>query len=87
MGEQGKTSKNVAAFRSGAADTGTLGQVQKLLREKLFRRRHTALLVALVVAFAVRPLISDVGIAPIAFSIALILLILVLLYKASRSMN
>ena len=81
MGEQAKTSRGVAAFRSGAAESGTLGQVQGLLRTKLFPRRHTALLVALVVAFAARPLIGDVGIAPMVFSIALILLMLVSLYN------
>ncbi len=58
----------------------TLGNVQEFLRQQLLPRRHTALLVALITAFAVRPLIGDVGFAPIGFSIALILLMLVSLY-------
>ena len=43
-------------------------------------RRHTALLVAIVVAFAIRPLIGDTGEAPIVFSLALLALMLVALY-------
>jgi hypothetical protein len=42
--------------------------------------RHTALLVALVVLFLARPLVGDSGFAPIVFSAALILLMLVSLY-------
>jgi hypothetical protein len=44
------------------------------------RRRHTALLIAIVVAFAVRPLIGDAGGGPIVFSLALLALMLVALY-------
>ena len=44
------------------------------------RRRHTALLIAIVIAFAVRPLIGDAGGAPVAFSLALLALMLVALY-------
>src|SRR5258707_8136295 len=44
------------------------------------RRRHTALLVAIVTAFGTRPLIGDVGAAPYIYSIALLLLMLVALY-------
>ena len=61
--------------------TGTLGQLQALIREQLFPRRHTALLVALVVLFGLRALIADTGFAPIAFSIALILVMLISLYN------
>lgn len=43
-------------------------------------RRHTALLLAIVVAFAIRPLIGDVGEAPIVFSLAMLALMLVALY-------
>jgi len=43
-------------------------------------RRHTTLLVAIVAAFAVRPLIGNAGVAPPIFSVALLILLLVALY-------
>jgi hypothetical protein len=43
-------------------------------------RRHTALLIAIVVSFAIRPLIGDSGDAPIVFSLAMLALMLVALY-------
>jgi len=43
-------------------------------------RRHTALLVAIVVAFAIRPLIGDIGDAPVVFSLTILALMLVALY-------
>jgi hypothetical protein len=43
-------------------------------------RRHTALLIAIVVAFAIRPVIGDVGEGPIVFSLAMLALMLVALY-------
>src|SRR5207249_4141969 len=46
----------------------------------LRRRRHTALLIAIVIAFAMRPLIGDAGGAPIAFGLALLALMLIALY-------
>jgi len=55
-------------------------RVQESLNTYFRRRRHTALLIAIVVAFAVRPLIGDAGDAPIAFSLALLALMLVALY-------
>ena len=55
-------------------------RVQENLSTYFRRRRHTALLIAIVVAFAVRPLIGDAGDAPVAFSIALLALMLVALY-------
>jgi voltage-gated potassium channel len=55
------------------------------LREEVHRRfaphRHSALLMALVTAFVVRPLIGDTGAGFILFSIALVLLLLVALYN------
>jgi Ion channel len=57
-----------------------LGQLREFSRRQLLARRHTALLIALVVAFAARPLIGDLGIAPVMFSLALIVLMLVSLY-------
>jgi hypothetical protein len=64
-----------------AASTGTLGQIQDLVQQQLFPRRHTALLIALVALFGVRALIGDTGFAPIAFSVVLILVMLVSLYN------
>jgi len=57
-----------------------LGQLRSAIHDYLLPRRHSALLVAIVVAFAVRPLIGGLGIAPIIFSIALIVLMLLSLY-------
>jgi hypothetical protein len=51
----------------------------KLLR-RFMQRRHTALLVAIVVAFGARALIGDVGAAPYVYSIGVLLLMVVALY-------
>jgi hypothetical protein len=55
------------------------------LREEIHRRfaphRHSALLLALVAAFVVRPLIGDTGAGYPLFSIALVFLLLVALYN------
>jgi voltage-gated potassium channel len=55
------------------------------LREEVHRRfgphRHSALLIALITAFVVRPLIGDTGAGFILFSIALVMLLLVALYN------
>jgi amino acid transporter len=50
------------------------------LRTYLRPRRHTALLIAIIATIAVRPLIGDVGAAPLVFSIALLVLMLFSLY-------
>jgi voltage-gated potassium channel len=50
------------------------------LRDYLRRRRHTALLVAIVAAFAVRPVIGDNNVAIILFSLAMLVLMLLALY-------
>ncbi len=62
------------------SNNGVLEQLEGYLRENLLPRRHTALLVALVVLFVARPLIGDVGFAPVVFSCALLLVMLVSLY-------
>ena len=62
------------------AKGGTSGGLREWVRRELLPRRHTALLAALVAAFAARPMIGDVGIAPLVFSLALIALMLVSLY-------
>jgi voltage-gated potassium channel len=43
------------------------------------QRRHTALLVAIVVALVVRPVLGDAGVGPLVFSLALLVLLLVAL--------
>jgi ion channel len=43
--------------------------------------RHSALLIAIIAAFAVRPLIGDIGAGFIVFSVALVVLLLVALYN------
>ena len=57
-----------------------LSLAQQALRTHLLPRRHTALLVAIVASFAVRPLIGDSGIAQIAFSLSILGLMLIALY-------
>ena len=49
------------------------------LRARFVARRHTALLVAIVSAFGVRPLIGDSPLAPVVFSIAMLGLLLIAL--------
>jgi voltage-gated potassium channel len=53
----------------------------RVFRCHIAPRRHSALLVALVIALAVRPLIGDSGGGSAAFGIALVLLLLVALYN------
>jgi hypothetical protein len=53
--------------------------VPEMLRVWLRPRRHSVLLGAIIAAFAVRPLIGDIGAAPIVFSVALLVLLLVAL--------
>lgn len=50
------------------------------LRTYLQPRRHSALLIAIITALAVRPLIGDGGSGPAVFSIAMIILMLFALY-------
>lgn len=52
----------------------------RTLRSRIVSRRHTALLVAIVGAIAVRPMIGDKGIGPGLFSIAMLMLMIVALY-------
>ncbi len=55
------------------------------LRDEVHRNfsphRHTALLAAIIAAFATRPLIGEVGAGPTIFSILVVLLLLVALYN------
>src|SRR5215472_15637131 len=50
------------------------------LRRWCSDHRHTALLIATIAAFAVRPLLGDFGIGPIIYSIAMLVLLIVALY-------
>lgn len=45
--------------------------------DRLRERRHTALLVAIVMLFATRPLIGDSGAAPFVFSVAILIVLLI----------
>jgi amino acid transporter len=56
------------------------GMFTQWIRRHFLPRRHSALLVALVSAFAVRPLLGNAGFATVAFSIALLVVLLVALY-------
>ncbi len=58
-----------------------LEQLREAIRRHFAPRRHTALLVAIIAAFAIRPLIGDAGIGPVVFSIAMLVLLLVALYN------
>jgi hypothetical protein len=64
-----------------ASRAKSLKQMRGAVRGKLAPRRHTALLVAIVAAFAVRPLIGDNGVAPVVFSVAMLILVFTALYN------
>ncbi len=64
----------------GSAAASGSRALKPRLRARLAARRHTALLVAIVAVFAVRPLIGDHGAAPVVFSVVLLLLLLVAVY-------
>ena len=57
-----------------------LGNLRRALHRSLGPRKHTALLVALIAAFAIRPLLGDAGTGPVLFSIALLVVLVVALY-------
>jgi voltage-gated potassium channel len=57
-----------------------LEELREALHRYLASRRHTALLMALLALFMVRPLIGDGGIATAIFSMALLILLLFALY-------
>jgi len=58
-----------------------LKQLRTAVRRHFAPHRHSALLAAIVAAFAVRPLIGDTGGSTAIFSVALVLLLLVALYN------
>jgi hypothetical protein len=58
-----------------------LEQLRRAIHRHFAPHRHSALLVAIVAAFAVRPLIGDTGAGTAVFGIAMVLLLLVALYN------
>jgi hypothetical protein len=58
-----------------------LKQSRKAFRRHFAPHRHTALLAAIIIVFAVRPLIGDTGLGPSMFSVTLLLLLLVAVYN------
>jgi voltage-gated potassium channel len=65
-----------------ATEQSILDRVHRDFRSRVASHRHTALLVAIIVTFAVRPLIGDKGgAAVVMFSAAMLVLLLVALYN------
>ncbi|HEV3109022.1 MAG TPA: potassium channel family protein [Candidatus Binataceae bacterium] len=58
-----------------------MGQLRKTVHRHFAPHRHSALLAAIVAAFAVRPLIGDTGGSTAVFGLALVFLLLVALYN------
>jgi amino acid transporter len=58
-----------------------VGELRATLHRYFAPHRHSALLAALIAAFAIRPLIGDTGAGFLVFGIALVLLLLVALYN------
>jgi voltage-gated potassium channel len=56
-------------------------RLRRTFNRYLFRRRHSALLVAIIALFAVRPLISDAGVGPLLFNLTFMFVMLVALYN------
>src|SRR5271156_7112105 len=64
-----------------ATEATPLRQLRDELHRRLAPHRHTALLVAIIAAFLVRPLIGDSGAGPILFSSAMLVLLILSLYN------
>ncbi len=62
-------------------DASPLQQLRTTIHRHFAPHRHSALLVAIITAFAVRPLIGDTGAGTAVFGIAMVLLLLVALYN------
>jgi Ion channel len=60
---------------------GRLGQLDTAIGDQFAMHRHSALLVAIIAAFAVRPLIGGGGAGYIVFSAALLVVLLIALYN------
>jgi amino acid transporter len=61
-------------------DKSIVDQLRRTIRKYFLPHRHTALLVALITLFCVRPLITGTGTGPAMFSVAIVLLLMVALY-------
>jgi Ion channel len=71
----------MARWGHTSVEANLAGQLRGEIHRRLSPRRHTALLVAIVAAFLVRPFTGDFGIGPPLFSIAMMLLLLMALYN------
>jgi hypothetical protein len=60
-----------------------LNQLREVIQLHFATRRHSALLIAIIVGFAVRPMIGDSGDAEAVFGVALVLLLLIALYNVN----
>jgi hypothetical protein len=60
-----------------------LEQLREAIRRRFEPRRHSALLIAIIAAFAVRPAIGDSGSASALFGVALVSLLLIALYNVN----
>jgi hypothetical protein len=58
-----------------------LEQLRKTIQRHFAPHRHSALLGAIIAAFAVRPLIGDTGAGSVVFGVVMVLLLLVALYN------
>jgi len=58
-----------------------LEQLRKTIQRNFAPHRHSALLAAIIAAFAVRPLIGDIGAGSLVFGVVMVLLLLVALYN------
>ena len=56
-------------------------ELRRAIHRHFAPHRHSALLIAIIAAFAVRPLIGDTGASTALFGVALVLLLLVALYN------
>ncbi len=61
-------------------DNSIVKQLREAIRRYLLPRRHTALLVAIITLFWVRPLITGTGTGPAMYSVAIMLLLVFALY-------
>lgn len=66
---------------NGLIAEGGWGQLGTITRDRFAAHRHSALLAAIIVAFAVRPMIGGGGVSYIVFSAALLMILLLALYN------
>ncbi len=64
-----------------SVEAGLVTQLRREIRRRLFPHRHTALLVALIAMFLVRPFTGDSGAGPTLTTIAMLLLLMLALYN------